>query len=290
MRKKLYNALNYFQGVYLNLASGNLRVLAYHTIEDPGKFEKQLLYLKQHFNIIDLDTLKSHLKTESKLPKKSLLITFDDGDISVLENGLPLFKKYMIPSILFVITNLINTKEPFWWDQIRYYLPGEEGEKKSWDVKKWPNKDRVDFLRNLIESSDKSELQKTQLSTLQLEQLQEAGMQIANHSHTHPMFNQCSAGELQEEIKTSSGILDKLGFQGNIFAYPNGNFDPASEKALKDGGIEIAFLFDHKINTKQINPLRISRIRVDSDISIKEFKVKISGLHSYIYHNFKGKF
>jgi len=287
MRYHFYYILHIFHGIYLNLFSNRLRVLAYHTIEDPDKFEKQLLYLKQNFNIIDLATLKNHLNSNSQLPEKSLIVTFDDGDISVFNNGLPLFIKHEIPSVLFVITNLLNTTEPFWWDQIRYYLDGKDGEAKSWEVKQWPNKKRVDYLESLIVNSDKSKLQKAQLNGTQLEQLQAAGMQIANHSHTHPMFNQCSAKELQDEINSSSKILNDLGFQANIFAYPNGNFDSDAEKALNDGGVEIAFLFDHKINSKKINPLRISRIRVDTDTDMREFKAKVSGLHSYIYHNFK---
>ena len=287
MRARLYGALNYFQNIYLNLLAGNLRVLAYHTVHDPAKFEKQLHYLKEHFHLIDLHTLKNHLNKGEKLPKRSLLITFDDGDISVFENGLPLFKKYKIPSILFVITKLIDTSDPYWWDQIRYYLGGDEGHKKSWEAKTWKNEERLDYLEKLAGNSEKPQLKKDQLNNIQLKQLREAGMQIANHSHTHPMFDRCTEQELKYEISSSSKLLADFGFHKNVFAYPNGNYDPKAENILKKEGIEMAFLFDHKVNPKTIHPLRISRIRVDSDTDIKEFKVKVSGFHSFLYHNLR---
>jgi len=287
MRARLYGALNYFQNFYLNLLAGNLRVLAYHTVHDPAKFEKQLHYLKEHFHLIDLHTLKNHLNKGEKLPNRSLLITFDDGDISVFENGLPLFKKYKIPSVLFVITKLIGTSDPYWWDQIRYCLGGEEGHKKSWEAKTWKNEERIDYLEKLTNNSEKPQLKKDQLKNSQLKQLREAGMEIANHSHTHPMFDRCTERELRYEISSSSKLLADLGFHKNVFAYPNGNYDPKAENILKKEGIEMAFLFDHKVNSKIINPLRISRIRVDSDTDIKEFKVKVSGFHSFLYHNLR---
>ena len=288
MKNRIYKALCLLNGLFTRKYSDKLRVLAYHTVEDSVVFDKQIHYLKNNFQIINLELLNRHLFQNFPLPEKPLLITFDDGDISIREKGLDILIKHQVPSVLFVITSLINTNKAYWWDEIRYY--GEnDGNRMSWEVKSWKNKERLIYLQNLIKSSTKPKLQKEQLNNSQLEQLSKAGMQIANHSHTHPMFDRCSKYELEQELRTSVDILNKLGYQPDIFAYPNGNFNATSELELKNAGIKLAFLFDHKINEKQINPLRISRIRVDSDIDLKEFKVKVSGFHSFIYHNFRKK-
>ncbi|WP_299153961.1 polysaccharide deacetylase family protein [uncultured Christiangramia sp.] len=287
MRQRLYDTLNYFQKIYSKIYSNNLRVLAYHTINDSSEFEKQIKYLKENFNIIDLDILEGHLFKNKKLPSKPLLITFDDGDISVYNNGLSLFTKYNIPSILFVITSLINTTKPFWWDQIRHHIDGEKGESKSWEVKNWSNKQRITYIEKLILESPKAPLNAEQLSSSQLNDLSKSGMEIGNHSSTHPMFDQCETEEIKDELQTSISCLKDLGFHYNVFAYPNGNYDNSSEQELVNSGIKMAFLFDHKINKRKVDPLRISRIRVDSNTNLKEFKVKVSGFHSYIYHNFR---
>ena len=76
---------------------------------------------------------------------------------------------------------------------------------------------------------------------------------------------------------------------GDIFAYPNGNYDGRVEEVLVENKIAMTFLFDHKINNSNIHPLRISRIKVDSDNDLHEFKVKISGFHPFLYNNFLRK-
>jgi peptidoglycan/xylan/chitin deacetylase (PgdA/CDA1 family) len=84
------------------------------------------------------------------IPENPVLITFDDSDISVYNNGFSVLKKHDIPAILLVITDLIVTKKPFWWNEIKYYLDEVNGNKKVWEVKKWPNKDRELYIENLI--------------------------------------------------------------------------------------------------------------------------------------------
>lgn len=88
-----------------------------------------------------------------------MLITFDDGDISVRENALDILKKHQVPSVLFVITSLINTNKAYWWDEIRYYRD-RDGNKMSWEVKKWKNLKRKLWLKELIEKSNKATLEK----------------------------------------------------------------------------------------------------------------------------------
>ena len=56
------------------------------------------------------------------------------------------------------------------------------------------------------------------------------------------------------------------------------------EIQLKNLGMELIFLFDHKVNKKNLDPYNISRIRVDSDMTIEELKAKVSGLHPIIHH------
>ena len=70
-------------------ARKGFRILMYHHIkpnENNGLcvssqiFEQHLSYLKQNnYQIISGNDLYNHLKSKSKLPENSLLITFDDG-------------------------------------------------------------------------------------------------------------------------------------------------------------------------------------------------------------------
>ncbi|WP_183075501.1 polysaccharide deacetylase family protein [Gillisia mitskevichiae] len=227
--------------------------------------------------------MKEHLFKKKQLPKSSVLITFDDGDFSVLKYGLPILKKNKVPTCLFVITNLINSQKPFWWDEIREYLGNDDGNKKVKEVKSWPNIKRENYLKELRNNSDKPNKIVSQLTFSDLVELKTGGVFIANHSHTHPMLDMSSEYEIQNEFEESKSLFKKWNLNGfDVFAYPNGNFDKNSELLLERNQIKLAFLFDHKINKKNVNPLRISRIRVNSDTVINEFKVKTSGIHSFI--------
>lgn len=266
----------------------SLHVLAYHTVRDSTNFEIHLSYLKKNYSVISVDQLLEWYKSNIKLPKKPMLITFDDGDLSVYQNALPLLKKYKIPAILFVITDLINSQKAFWWDEFEYYLGREEGNKKAWEVKTWANNKREAFLEELRNNSSKPLLKYKQLTTAQLKEMQEAGIMIANHSHTHPMFDQCTDQELEYEIKSSIEILKDLGFTHDVFAYPNGNYSELAEERLKEFGIKQVFLFDHKIHKSSLNPLRISRLAVNDNTPMWKFKLILSGWHTKLLPITKG--
>ncbi|GAB3535516.1 hypothetical protein GCM10027443_24810 [Pontibacter brevis] len=212
---------------------------------------------------------------------KDILVTVDDGDISFYQHMFPLLKKYNMPAILFIITGLIDTKVPFWWDEMVYLLGAEEGEKKVWEVKKWPNHKRLAYIQQLRDNSNKPSLEQVQLTTAQLLEMQAAGITIANHSHTHPMFDQCTEEELREEFRKSREFFEERQLKGyDLFAYPNGNHSPLTEKMAKEAGIKAAFLFDHKLPGKDFNSYRISRLSVTDTTSAGKLRFILSGWHT----------
>ncbi|MCF4102657.1 polysaccharide deacetylase family protein [Gillisia sp. M10.2A] len=280
MKDLFYNLLIPFSNRVAAFSSSKLRVLAYHTIDDPYLFEKQLKYLKSSYKVIGIFELEQFLFDGADLPKNAVLITFDDGDLSVLDFGLPLLKKYNMPSVMFVITGLIDSKKTFWcrWVELAIQNQGKsyaEARVVVNRLKKMDNEERVAYLNKLEPIVSK------QLTRNDILKMHSEKMFVGNHTHTHPMVDKCTSEELQGELKTSKDSFKNWGLPGyQIFAYPNGNWDAKSEKILIDNEIKMAFLFDHQLNKKDVNPMRISRIRVNSDTKLHEFKVKVSGLHS----------
>ena len=215
--------------------------------------------------------------------EKKVLVTVDDGDISFYHHMFPLLKAHKIPAILFIITSLIDTKIPFWWDELVYLLGPEKGEKMVWEVKGWPNHKRMSYLEELRQSTTKPPLEQQQLTTAQLIEMQAAGVTIANHSHTHPMFDQCTEEELRYEFRSARAFFKEKGLAGySLFAYPNGNSSPLAERVAKEEGISHAFLFDHKTPAKEFNPYRISRLSVTDQTPVKKLNFILSGWHSRI--------
>ncbi|WP_424493682.1 polysaccharide deacetylase family protein [Salinimicrobium sp. GXAS 041] len=280
MKSSMYKVLNKVDAIMESNSDDFLRVLAYHTVPDEAAFENQLKYLVKNYDIIGISDLQDHLFHFKKLPKKPLLITFDDGDISVYKKGLPLLDKYHLPSVLFVITALIDSENMFWWKQVEKVFQEDgysyaDARKKISELKLKPNEKRINYLNEL------PHLQTRQLTTTELIEMQRKQMFIANHTYTHPMVDRCTESEIRIELKNTRKKFKEWNLRGYpIFAYPNGNWNEKTEKILYEEGIEMAFLFDHKLNAKKINPMRISRLRVDSNLEINEFTAKVSGLHS----------
>lgn len=50
MKNRLYDTLSLLNGLFIRKKSDKLRVLAYHTVEDPVTFDKQIQYLKKNSN------------------------------------------------------------------------------------------------------------------------------------------------------------------------------------------------------------------------------------------------
>lgn len=258
-----------------------MKILGFHTVSDIKNFENLILYIKSKYKVVGAEEFEK-IFFENKKVTNPLLITFDDGDRSIYENACPILIKHQIPAIIFVVTELINTSKPFWWDEIEYYLDSPLGQKKVWEVKTWSNSEREKYLKSLRLNSKKEPLLYPQLKVSDLKEMESAGITIANHSHTHPMLDQCTPNEIKEEIIRSMEFLDKEGFHGNIFAYPNGNYSLTAENILMDMGIKLAFRFDHRINNRNFHPLRISRLIVNDTTPLWKLKFILSGWHTRI--------
>jgi peptidoglycan/xylan/chitin deacetylase (PgdA/CDA1 family) len=285
LRNSFYRFLGTIAPAYAPTRKNVLRVLAYHTVPDPGAYERQLRYLRDHYAVVSLDDLLSHHHGGTPLPPRALLITFDDGDRTVYEHGLPLHRQYGLPAVLFVITGLIGTEEPFWWKKIELHYaatgrPTTEARQKINELKTVTDGVRREFLATL------PDYRQAQLRPKELGELAQAGIAIANHTVTHPLIDRCSEDRMGQEVGRAADYLEGVdGAYPKVFAYPNGNANAVTEDILRREGIELAFLFDHRLTSLPLrNPLRLSRLRANTDDALPEFSAKVSGLHSLIYH------
>ena len=73
------------------------------------KFKAQMDYLKKNkWNTITPQELELWVKKKITLPKKSVLITFDDGYKSTIELAYPILKNYKFKATSFIITSRID--------------------------------------------------------------------------------------------------------------------------------------------------------------------------------------
>ncbi|MGD9678363.1 MAG: polysaccharide deacetylase family protein [Vulcanibacillus sp.] len=98
-------------------------LMLYSIYED--EFKKQIAYLiDRGYHFITPDELKGYLYNSIDIPKKSVLITFDDVDVSVYDNAFQFLLEKQIPFTLFIITGDVGNLdfkglELTSWNQIR---------------------------------------------------------------------------------------------------------------------------------------------------------------------------
>lgn len=108
-------------------------ILMYHSIgEDiPDKdnllsisvssFEKEMKFLKDRkFNVISLEDLADYIDSGLRLPRNSVVVTFDDGYKDNFILAFPLLKKYNIPATIFICPLLISQEPDYLtWTQVK---------------------------------------------------------------------------------------------------------------------------------------------------------------------------
>lgn len=108
----------------------SIPILTYHRFAEncssplcmPEKtFERQMRYLKENgYHVITAEDLFAFLGYRQGLPKKSVLITMDDGYRSVYNIAYPILKKYGFKATLFIYTSFVGvSKMAITWDQLK---------------------------------------------------------------------------------------------------------------------------------------------------------------------------
>ena len=286
----------YYSGIhklFYRKTQPNLSVVAYHRIVEAKDikyfpvglavtretFEKHLVLFKKHYQIIDAATLLKHKDDLSTLPRKALLITFDDGYLDNYTVAFDLLKKHQIPGIIFVPTNFIGKSKLFWSDILAYVLRAvEEGEceiervagilspqmilyfshlfKKDRSLSAKPYNNLLNYLKkqsdreeiiNIIIESAATEIESVQekckvLSWDQLKEMNENNLHCGAHTLSHPDVTALSAKKLKRELIESKKIIEEMiGVDVEFFAYPYGFYDKKALAEVKQAGYEIAF-------------------------------------------------
>ena len=264
---------------------GRLPIVTYHDITNREQFARQIAHMAGRYTFVRIEQLADHLDHGTPLPDRPLLVTFDDAYPAVYHLGLDVLRKYRVPATVFVITELVGTDRPYWWDEVVYYTPddwtAQQKKEAQWKVKEWPDAERLAYLERLRAASDKPRLRRQQLTWEQLHEMQEQGITLANHTHDHPILDQCSTEEVKRTISSAARILCEHHCGGyRYFAYPNGNLSADSREALRRVPTELAFLFDHQLTDLSADRLALSRLSMNSENSLFKTRLILSGYHS----------
>lgn len=96
-------------------------IIMYHQVYDAGhrrldtvspeRFEWHMAYLKKHrFHVLPLSALVRIVKEGEPLPRKIVVISFDDGYENNYRYAFPILKKYQFPATIFMISDFVNVQ------------------------------------------------------------------------------------------------------------------------------------------------------------------------------------
>ncbi|MDN3648150.1 polysaccharide deacetylase family protein [Reinekea marina] len=254
-----------------------LWVLMYHRIlpkadprfalEEPGMivtpetFEQQIIELKKHFTLVNLNNWVKQHGANEPLPNKACAITFDDGWADNYEYALPILKKHNVPSTLFAVADKIGTPFRFWPNIISELIaikapelaqqallqPAFEASQHAFSRER--NAQCINQLKQHSEAEIFTALnainwqhiletnsQRALMTWDELQECEASGfLQVESHTCTHQRLNKgLGDAALTTEIATSKETLaSKLNKDIELFCFPNGDYNEQALSLVK---------------------------------------------------------
>lgn len=278
--------------------SRRFQVLVYHRVSPethpffqpigPDAFEKQVIFLKEHYRVFDLGELVERSR-RAQVPQRAVAITFDDGYRDNYEFAFPVLKIHSVPATIFLTTGSIGTDQPLWhdrvfdafrhatvprarlqsWPEVELKLaPGAERqsslEMTIRRAKYLPPREKLQLVEELEERLKPCRSGRVAMLTWdQVREMCHAGIGFGSHTVSHPILTCVDSVELKRELAASRGMVeDQLRAPCCGFAYPNGqpaDYNEDVKAELKKCGYTYAVTTVPGFNTALGDPFELKR-------------------------------
>lgn len=262
-------------------------VLMYHHVSpaegmisvSPVNFEDQLKWLSRRgYRSLSCDEFAAHLAGEP-VPRRSVLITFDDGYLDNWVYAYPLMKRYGFHGVIFLVTSWIGD------GPVRPHLGQNE----------LPPTPAHRECEDLIQAGRADEVM---LRWSEIIAMRNDGVfEFHSHTHTHTRWDlgpekADKNDRMQQELETSREVLqDKLGSVSEHFCWPQGYFDEDYVRLAQAAG----FRYLHTTrafgrNVPGMDPARIHRFAVRNTTGQslgRRIVVGSNPLIAPVFHRFK---
>jgi len=273
MLKAILNILLLFSG------KKNLGVLTYHRVgninniknqlfTDEVLFNKQLSWLAEYFNVLDLGKAITLLENK-ELPKLAVVISIDDGYVDSYETIFQLLKSHGLLASFFISTS--GFEKGYLWDELvseavmqisvdkefivflqqsyalTTYNEKLSSLKKILEVIKYHSLEERQLLINeLLAVTGGPKLEPQFLNAQQIIIMKNAGMTIGAHTVNHPILMAETTSVAEKEIAACKEKLESIiNAPVDFLAYPNGklckDFTLEHQQMAEAAGYKAAF-------------------------------------------------
>jgi peptidoglycan/xylan/chitin deacetylase (PgdA/CDA1 family) len=268
----------------------DLRILAYHRVLDSAQpsgfqfdpelisascdaFRQQLAIVKRRFVPMRFDELADCLDRGRPVPRRAVLITFDDGYDDNYRCAWPILRDAGLSAMFFVSTGHIDSGRPYAYDWLVHMLctTGAARLQAPELAIDWALPDDLDARRDIagqlldrIKSLDANaqqalidRLQRAwslpsdaghadcrPMTWAQLREMHASGMEVGSHGVDHRMLARMQPAAMREEVAASKRTIEReLGAQAQVISYPVGGVDAYNDEvvaAVRDAGYRMA--------------------------------------------------
>lgn len=248
----------------------------FHTIK---QFEDHITFLLQKkYNFLNASELLFYIENPLEIKNKKLVcITFDDGYQNNLK-AIEILNKYNLSGTFFISSEAINTNKSIWTVNLSLLLlegnlnevnlNNEIFSLKNYDeklivfnkirtiLKSCNSIERQKMYNKIVEQFAENELERLiikndcfkMLTWSEIEKVQSQNIQFQSHGHWHEIHhhNQIES-TIDNEIEFSKKAIEEhLNNEVFLFAYPNGNYNPISDKYLLENNYKAALILGEK--------------------------------------------
>jgi peptidoglycan/xylan/chitin deacetylase (PgdA/CDA1 family) len=257
------------------------------------EFRKQIDFLRRYFHFTTFAEISQNAAIGS-MPQRPLILTFDDGYIDNYSHVFPILKTLGIPATIFLATGFINTQKLFWWDQIWYFvkLSDEQNLYLTWGdirleyeissphLKRFAAKELITFAKRFSHETRQCLIDyireqlkipssfispaRALLTWDEINEMRQNNIEFGGHTRNHSILLNMSMDKAEQEI--SSSMIDIRKHTGEYplaFAYPNGDHDDTSVRAVDKSGFKYACTLNKGVNDSRSNPFTLKRIPAD---------------------------
>jgi peptidoglycan/xylan/chitin deacetylase (PgdA/CDA1 family) len=214
-----------------------LPILLYHKIAEipsgaryptnyvtPKQFAAQLALLRRlGYETITFAEYLAYRDRKARLPRRPVIITFDDGYRSNRDIALPILQRHGFTATVFLVA-------------------GRVGQTNAWDA---------------------DELQEPLLGEDDIRAMQAVGTDFQSHTMNHSRLTRLSPSETLAELRASRERLTELvGRPVSVLSYPYGAYDEDIRRLARAADYRAAVTVRRRINADGTDPFALARIPV----------------------------
>ena len=253
------------------LASGALRlvssdasaaILMYHSVmADPAahadllggivhsdaEFRAQMQILSREYRAVSMGNLVETLEAGEEIPKRCVVVTFDDGYTDNYEVAMPILNELGIPATFYITVDCVERRKLPWPSRLRFAFRKTERAEwtdnhgKLWSLRDFDSRERAfvtscndccqlsghtqeDFVRGVeerLQAAATDNAGSLMMNYDQIRSLVQHGHIVGSHTMTHPNMAYITEDESNIELSESKQRLERqLNAAVTHFSYP----------------------------------------------------------------------